>query len=137
MSRPVMFAAIGIAGYVLQTTALWLLAGRAALPVVPATVAATELAVLHNFFWHVRWTWSDRPSGTRETAMRLLRFNIANGGISLVGAAALTAVLVHGLGIHYLVANLATVLTCALANYLTGDRWVFREGPSTSPRFQV
>ncbi len=123
-----MFAAVGIAGYVLQTVALWLLARLAAVPVVPATIAATELAVLHNFVWHVRWTWSDRPSGARETAVRLLRFNIANGGISLAGAAVLTAAFVHGLGIHYLVANLLTVGSCAVANYLAGDRWVFKEG---------
>ncbi len=25
-----------------------------------ATALAVEMAVLHNFFWHRRWTWADR-----------------------------------------------------------------------------
>ncbi len=123
--RPVVFTVVGIVGYAVQTAALWLLAGRAGLGVVPATLLATELAVLHNFAWHARWTWADRPAGASSTAARLLRFNISNGGVSLAGGAVLMPMLVDGLGLHLLVANLMTVLACAAANYLSGDRWVF------------
>jgi putative flippase GtrA len=128
-SRPVVFTLVGIVGYAVQTAALWLLAGRAELPVVPATLLATELAVLHNFAWHVRWTWADRPAGPMATVLRLLRFNVANGGVSLLGAAALMPVFVHALGLHYLLANLLTVAACAVVNYLAGDRWVFAPAP--------
>jgi putative flippase GtrA len=126
------FTAVGVAGFALQTAALWLLVGRMGLPAVPATLMATEAAVLHNFAWHVRWTWADRPSGPREMAMRLLRFNVANGGVSLAGGAALMALLVDALGVHYLLANVVAVVICSAANYLAGDRWVFRrpKGPA-------
>jgi len=124
-SRPVAFIVVGVAGYVLQTAVLWLLVGRVGLPVVPATLLATETAVLHNFVWHLRWTWADRPTGPAAMVMRLLRFNLANGGVSLAGGAALMALLVNVLGVHYLAANLVTVVACGVVNYLASDRWVF------------
>ena len=124
-SRPVVFVVVGIAGYVVQTAVLWLLVGRVGLPVVPATLVATEAAVLHNFVWHLRWTWADRPTGPGAMVMRLLRFNLANGGVSLAGGAALMALLVGALGVHYLIANLVTVVACGVVNYLASDRWVF------------
>jgi putative flippase GtrA len=123
--RPVIFTLVGIVGYVVQTAALWLLAGRADVAILPATLLSTELAVLHNFVWHVRWTWADRPAGPLATLGRLLRFNVANGGVSLVGGALLMPLLVTALGVHYLLANLITVLICAIVNYLAGDHWVF------------
>lgn len=54
--RPLVFGLVGVLGYVVQTAAIWALAGRLGVPIVPATLLATELAVLHNFVWHVRWT---------------------------------------------------------------------------------
>jgi putative flippase GtrA len=128
-TRPMIFTLVGIIGYVVQSAALWGLAGRARLPIVPATLLATELAVLHNFAWHVHWTWADRSGGAAATAARLVRFNLANGGVSLVTGAALMPLLVHTLGLHYLFANLLTVCVCAVLNYVAGDRWVFTPAP--------
>jgi putative flippase GtrA len=86
---------------------------------------ATEAAVLHNFLWHLRWTWADRPAGARAAGWRLLRFNLSNGGFSLVGGAAIMALLVDALGVHYLLANVAAVLVVSIANFLASDRFVF------------
>jgi len=132
VSRPVVFVLVGLAGYVLQTMALWLLMDRAGFPVVLATVAATEAAVLHNFVWHLRWTWADRPARWQAMWRRLVRFNVANGGVSLVGGAMMMALLVDAIGLHYLAANLVTVLACSVANYVASDRWVFGKAASVS-----
>jgi len=136
-SRVAAFTAVGVAGYGVQTAVLWWLVSRAGMAVVPATLLATEAAVLHNFLWHLRWTWSDRPAGPRAVAGRLLRFNLSNGGFSLVGGAAIMALLVDALGMHYLLANLVAVLAVSAANYLASDRFVFtlpaprgRQGPN-------
>jgi putative flippase GtrA len=126
-SRAAVFAVVGILGYGVQTALLWLLVGRAGLAVVPATLVATEAAVLHNFLWHLRWTWADRPAGARAVVGRLLRFNLSNGGFSLVGGAAIMALLVDALGVHYLLANVAAVLVVSVANFLSGDRFVFTQ----------
>ena len=124
-ARVAIFTLVGVMGYGVQTAVLWLLVGRLGMAVVPATLAATEAAVLHNFLWHVAWTWSDRPAGARAAAGRLVRFNLTNGGFSLVGGAAIMALLVDAIGVHYLLANLVAVLAVSVANYLASDRFVF------------
>ena len=124
-SRVAAFVIVGIIGYGVQTLVLWLLVGRLGLAIVPATLLAIEAAVLHNFLWHLRWTWADRPAGVRAGAGRLVRFNLSNGGFSLVGGAAIMALLVDALGVHYLLANLAAVLAVSIVNFLASDRFVF------------
>jgi dolichol-phosphate mannosyltransferase len=124
-ARVGIFTLVGVIGYGVQTAMLWVLVGRLGMAVVPATLAATEAAVIHNFFWHLAWTWSDRPAGVRAVARRFVRFNLSNGGFSLVGGAAIMALLVDALGVHYLLANLAAVLVVAIANFFASDRFVF------------
>ena len=133
-SRPVVFTVVGIAGYAVQMLALWLLVGQGRVPIVPATLLATEAAILHNFAWHVRWTWADRPAGWAASLGRLARFNISNGGISLAAGATVVPILVEGWGVHYLVANLVAVLACAVVNYVAGDRFVFTDSASVLSR---
>lgn len=129
-TRVGVFSIVGIIGYGVQTAVLWVLVGRLGMAVVPATLAATEAAVLHNFIWHLRWTWADRPAGARGAGGRLVRFNLSNGGFSLVGGAAIMALLVDALGVHYLVANLVAVLAVAVVNFLASDRFVFTLPPA-------
>lgn len=119
------FTLVGVAGYLVQTGVLWVLVGGRGWAVVPATLVATEAAVLHNFIWHLRWTWADRPAGPREAAARMVRFNVSNGGFSLVGGAAIMALLADVVGVHYLAANLAAVLVVSIVNFLASDRFVF------------
>jgi putative flippase GtrA len=123
--RPAVFTLVGVAGYAIQTLALWVGIGTLGLSVLPATLVATELAVLHNFAWHVRWTWADRPAALGGTLNRLVRFHVTNGAVSLAGGAVLMPALVNLAGLHFLPANLVTVLACASVNYLAGDRLVF------------
>jgi putative flippase GtrA len=120
------FSTVGLIGLGVQILCLWLLAGVLRLDAVAAAVAATELTVLHNFVWHLKWTWADRPSSSIETFRRLLRFNVSNGGISIIGGAAMMALLVRGLSVHYLVANLISVAVCSVANLIVSDIWAFR-----------
>ena len=124
-SRVGIFTLVGVIGYGVQTVVLWLLVGRLKMAVVPATLMATEAAVLHNFLWHLGWTWADRPAGPGAIGWRLVRFNLSNGGFSLVGGAAIMALLVDALGVHYLLANLVAVLVVSVANFLASDRFVF------------
>ena len=45
--------------------------------------------------------------------------------MALVGGAAVMALLVDALGVHYLLANLAAVLVVSVVNFLASDRFVF------------
>jgi putative flippase GtrA len=92
-----------------------------------ATGVAIEVTLLHNFFWHVRYTWRDRPAqGSRMAQM--VRFQMANGVVSLVGNLVLMRVLVQEVRMGVVVANAVAILGCSVANFWLGDRWAFGVG---------
>lgn len=126
--RSLVFLVVGAIGIGVQLGALWLFVGRLRVPLLAGTLAATEIAVLHNFVWHVFWTWADRPASARETLGRLVRFHVTNGLVSIVGNLLLMSLLVGYLRVHYLLANLMSIGVCALANLIISNAWVFRPG---------
>jgi putative flippase GtrA len=92
-----------------------------------ATSLAVEIAVLHNFVWHERFTWKDRPGGTHERLMRLLRFHLGNGAFSILGNLGLMWLLVGRLHMkHLLVANGIAIAICSVLNFALGEWFVFR-----------
>ena len=118
------FNGVGVAGFALQLALLAALL-FAGFHYLVATALAVEAAVLHNFAWHERWTWRDRPATGRSRLARLWRFHALNGLVSLVGNVALMRVLVGAFGMPAIPANLIAVLACSLVNYLASDRLVF------------
>jgi putative flippase GtrA len=56
---------------------------------------------------------------------RLVRFNLANGAVSIVGNLALMKVLVGQGRMNYLAANTIAITLCSLANFLVSETWVF------------
>jgi putative flippase GtrA len=92
-----------------------------------ATALAVEAAVLHNFAWHQRYTWADRPCDSLSSVLfRLLRFHLSNGVVSISGNVLLMHWLVGNLRIPPLAANFLAILVCSVVNYFLGDRFVFR-----------
>jgi putative flippase GtrA len=90
-----------------------------------ATEAGVSAAVVHNFGWHVRWTWRDRMGPNVSRAAAFVRFAGANGLISLVGSIVLVPVLAAA-SLPVLVANLVAIAACGLVNYWVGDLGCFR-----------
>ena len=124
--RWVKFNFVGGIGIGVQLAALALLRSGFHLDYLVATALAVEAAVIHNFLWHERFTWRDRPSAhVWHSLVRLARFNLTNGAVSILGNVALMRVLVGGLRMNYLIANLVAVTVCSVANFLMSDRWVF------------
>lgn len=132
-ARFLRFNVVGVAGFVLQLGVLALLVYLGAHYLV-ATAVAVEAAVLHNFFWHERWTWRDRPADGRSRLGRLWRFHALNGAVSLAGNLVLMRFLVGTFGLPPIPANLAAVLACAIVNFFASDRAVFR-AEVRDPRF--
>ncbi len=91
-----------------------------------ATAAAIELTLLHNFAWHVQYTWRDRR---KKSALfrRLFRFHASNGLVSIIGNLAMMRVLVQEAHIPVLAANAVAILVCSTVNFLLGDHWAFAE----------
>jgi putative flippase GtrA len=127
------FSAVGWLGVSVQLGVLTVLAGQLGVHYLVATGLAVESAIVHNFFWHERWTWGDRGLlGTPGKLPRLLRFNVAAGSVSLLGNLVFMSVFVGGLGLHYLVGNVLSIASCAILNFVISDRLVFLV--QTAPR---
>jgi putative flippase GtrA len=141
--RAARFVGVGFVGFAVQMVALHVLT-KIGVPAGIAIAAAVELAILHNFVWHERWTWGDRLSpiwrfsarrrtswirrsarGATAIALRFVRFNIASGAVSIVGNVVLTGLFVGALHLPLLVANTLAVITLSAVNYVVADRFVF------------
>lgn len=116
------FNAVGAIGIGVQLGVLSLLTSGLGLNYLLGTGLAVETAVLHNFFWHERFTWSDRRA--RFTARRLWKFNVTTGVCSLAGNLLFTKLLVDS-GLSYLPANASAIALCSIANFVVNDRMVF------------
>ena len=129
MLRWLRFNAVGAAGVLVQAGVLAALLGLTDLHYLAATAMAVEAAVLHNFFWHRRWTWSDRPGVQDQQAAAalpmLLRFHSTNGAVSIGGNLLFVWILAGLAGLHPIAANLASIAACSLLNFLLADRVVF------------
>ena len=126
LRRWVAFNAVGTAGLGVQLLALAAAAELLRLDYRAATALAVEAAILHNFFWHERWTWRDRRGGRRGRWLRLVRFNAVSGSVAIAANVGFTALYATLFGIHYLFANIMAVATCSFVNFLAHDRLVFR-----------
>jgi len=106
------FNAVGAVGMAVQLGSLAMLNRVLAGRYLVATALAIEITSLHNFFWHVRFTWRDREDSARMG--QLVRFHLSNGLVSMVGNLALMPLL---MGMPVLVANGVAVLACSVVNF--------------------
>jgi putative flippase GtrA len=121
------FNVVGGLGIVVQLAALSVLTSGVGLDYLPATALAVEAAVLHNFIWHERWTWSDRAAQDKPGRWkRLWRFQISNGALSIGGNLALMQLLVGAWAMNCTVANAMSIALCSILNFLASDRLVFQ-----------
>jgi putative flippase GtrA len=112
-----------------QLGTLAVLTHGAGLPAAAAAAIAVEIAVLHNFVWHERWTWRDRTGGGRAGVFaRLARFHAAAGMVSLAGNVGITLTLIEWLHLPVLIANTVAVTALGVLNFVIADGYVFESG---------
>ena len=120
------FNLVGGIGIGVQLIALFLMKGIFGLDYLFSTAVAVEAAVIHNFVWHEQFTWADRVHASWRTSLvRLLRFNLTTGAVSIVGNLALMKVMVGQGHMNYLLANGIAIALCSIVNFLVSDGWVF------------
>lgn len=117
------FNAVGAIGIAVQLGALALLTSALKINYLLATALAVEATVLHNFIWHELFTWADRRAPNR--LIRLLKFNLTTGIVSIAGNLFAMKVLVEIAGMSYLPANLLSIAACSLLNFVVADRAIF------------
>jgi len=122
--RWVKFNFVGAVGMAVQLGALAAINRLAPGHYMVATAIALEITLLHNFVWHLHYTWRDRCRRGGMTG-QLIRFHLSNGAVSMVGNLALMPVLVEGARIPVILANAIAILCCSIVNFLLGDQWAF------------
>ena len=155
LTRWLKFNLVGVMGMAVQLTALAVISHLLAGHVLYATAAALELTLLHNFIWHVHYTWSDRqpkrpststssrskalaselmpthggPAGwllsSGDRLRQLVRFHFSNGLVSFAGNLTLMQLLVHRAHVPVLAANSIAILCCSIANFALAHWWAF------------
>jgi putative flippase GtrA len=137
------FNLVGAIGMAVQLGALAVLNQLWPGHYLAGTAAALELTLVHNFIWHVHYTWRDRfPTTNAKSAFRmgrpddarvalagqLIRFHLSNGLVSIVGNLALMPLLVRGAHVPVVASNAIAILCCSLVNFVLGDSWAFACG---------
>ena len=125
-ARWLKFNAVGAGGICVQLALLALLTSGLRLDYLAATALAVEAAIIHNYLWHERFTWADRKEGSSWG--RFVKFNLSTGLFSIAGNLLLMRVLVGGAHLNYFAANVITIATCSIVNFVVSDRFVFEEG---------
>lgn len=118
------FNFVGGIGIAVQLLALVVLKAELHFNYLIATAAAVEIAVIHNFLWHERFTWAGRL-GAGFT--RFLKFNLTTGLFSIGGSLLLMKLLVGLEHMNYLLANGITITACSVVNFLVSDGFVFAQ----------
>jgi putative flippase GtrA len=128
------FNAVGAMGVVVQLAALAAVNRLWPGHYLWATAAAIEITLVHNFVWHLRWTWHDRtwrdrnsPDGSDRdsAAAQCWRFHLSNGLVSMLGNLALMRLLVKVVHLPVLGANAVAIVACSLLNFCVADLWAF------------
>ena len=92
-----------------------------------ATAVAIEVSLIHNFLWHIQYTWSDR-GGKSAPLAQFVRFHLSNGLVSLLGNLVLMRILLQEAHIPLLVSNCIAILCCSVVNFCLGETWAFVAG---------
>jgi len=110
------FNLVGAVGAVVQLGALSALNRLTRVHYLAATAAAIEMTLLHNFIWHLHYTWRDRRDGRKKVG-KLLRFHLTNGLVSMVGNITLMRLMVGAGRLPVLAANGIAILVCSMVNF--------------------
>jgi putative flippase GtrA len=121
------YSVVGSMGLALKFCILTGLVELAGTSYLPATACAVEAAVLHNFVWHLRWTWRDRSTNLSlpQALQRLLKFHLGIGAVAMVVNLLVMRLLVDYLRIHYLLASVAATISAGLATFMISNFFVF------------
>lgn len=122
------FQAVGAAGTCVQLGSLFFLREYLALSVLLAAAIAVEISILHNFCWHRHWTWAiaDARLRSKPVFRQLCEYNLSYCLLSLISSVVFTDLFMRTLSVHYLIANLMSIGSVGVANFLIGELLIFR-----------
>jgi len=117
------FGAVGASGLVVNTVLLAALTDVVGLFYVVSAVIATQGSTLWNFCLTELWVFSDRDHKRGFGTRMALFFLMNNAALAVRGP--LLVLLTSGLGIHYVVSNILSLLGLTLVRFALADTWIW------------
>lgn len=118
------FGLVGASGLVVNSAVLALAAGLLGVHYLVGVVLATQASTLWNFALVERWALREEER-TGSRTVRYLQFSAMNN-VALLARGPMVALMTDHAGIHYLVANLATLVALFLGRFLLADQLIWR-----------
>ncbi|MHB1802168.1 MAG: GtrA family protein, partial [Actinomycetes bacterium] len=125
VAKAVGFAVVGASGIVVNSLALWLLVGTLGGHLLVGATLATQVSTAWNYLLTDRLVFPG--SKDRSGWSRFLGFALVNNAV-LLARLPLLSLLVHQIGIGYLLANASTLVAAFAMRYLISDLYLFRSG---------
>jgi dolichol-phosphate mannosyltransferase len=121
------FGLVGATGLVVNTVLLAVLTDVVGLFYVVSAVIATQGSTLWNFCLTELWVFSDRDHRRGLGSRMGLFFLMNNAALAVRGP--LLVLLTSGLGIHYVVSNILSLLVLTLVRFALADTWIWAKRP--------
>jgi putative flippase GtrA len=122
------FLLVGLSGLFVNSFVLWAFAEWTAMHYLLAAAIATQASTLWNFGLTENWVFGKREAD-RPFLARLVSFLLMNNVMLLLRGPILT-LLVSQLGMHYVLANLASLFAMTILRYLLADKWIWNRKQS-------
>jgi dolichol-phosphate mannosyltransferase len=117
--RLLLFLAVGLSGVLVDIVVLYILRENHYLPLEYSKVVAAEVAIINNFMWNDRWTFSDvsiRQQGKRRKLQRFIKFNLVCFVGVILSVLILKLLVWSGIQNEYM-ANLLAIVCVTIWNY--------------------
>jgi putative flippase GtrA len=124
------FGLVGASGLVVNTVVLALLTDVAGVFYLVSAVIATQASTLWNFCFTDLWVFSDREHRRGRGSRMALFFLMNNAALALRGP--LLILLTSGLGVHYVVSNVISLVALTLARFALADTWIWAKSSAAS-----
>ena len=116
-------------GTAVNTGCLYLFKGVLGIRLIPASMMAIEIAIIHNFIWLRLWAWRERgtANGRPPFFKQLFMYNVATGAVDLAANVSILWVLATLVGVHYLLANVAAQILGPFVKFWLNEKIIFKE----------
>jgi dolichol-phosphate mannosyltransferase len=118
------FLTVGASGLLVNSFFEFLFTSVFGINYLVSAVYATQCSSVWNFVWTEKWVFSDRRADRQGYWQRLVAFIVVSN-VSLLVRAPLLAFFVTSLGMHYLSANLLSLLVMTVIRFAISDRFIW------------
>ena len=120
------FGLVGVSGILINSLALAFFAGAMGITVLVAAVLATQFSTLWNFSLTESFVFDGEHGSDGRLKRAAFFFAMNNAALGLRGP--MLYVLHEKLTIHYLIANLISLVALMVLRYVTADRIIWKRG---------